>query len=124
MDRRRELKQQYKMTKPDMGLYIVRCNANNKVFLQPTQDLRTVEAGILVRLESGMHPNRELQKEWKDLGGDSFSMEVLEVLPYDSDASKTDYGDDLKLLQSMWEEQLQKDGKQLYQKRLPAPTKE
>ncbi len=124
MDRRRELKQQYKMTKPDMGLFIVRCNENNKVFLQATQDMRTVKAGILVRLESGMHPNRELQKEWKEFGGDSFCMEILEVLPYESDASKTDYSDDLKLLQSMWEEQLQKDGKQLYQKRLPTPPKE
>ncbi len=119
MDRRRELKRQYKMTRPDMGLFIVRCNKNNKVFLQPTQDLRTVQAGILVRLGSNMHPNRELQKQWNEYGEDAFTMEVLETLSYDEDASKTDYSEDLKLLESMWEEQLIRDGKQLYQKRIP-----
>ena len=117
MDRRRELKRQYKMTRPDMGLFIVRCNNNSKVLVQATPDLRTVQTGILIRLGSNMHPNRELQKEWNEFGEQAFSMEVLETLAYDEDASKTDYKEDLKLLQSMWEEELIKEGKQLYKKK-------
>ena len=119
MDRKRELKRQYKQTRPDMGLFIVRCKKNNKVFIQPTNDLRTVKNGILVRLAGGMHPNRELQKEWNGFGESAFSMEVLEQLPYGEDASRDDYSEELAVLQSMWEEELKQQGRHIYQTRLP-----
>lgn len=119
MDRRRELKRMYKQMRPDMGLFIVRCKRNNKVYIQTTNDLRTVQNGILVRLNGGMHPNRELQKEWDALGKDAFTMEVLEKLAYGDDASKTDYSEELDLLLAMWEDEMVKQGKEIYQKRIP-----
>lgn len=118
MDRRRELKQQYKQAKPEMGLFIVRCRHNDKLFIQPTNDLRTVKNGLLVRLKSNMHPNRELQQEYNAFGSEGFTMEVLETLAYSDDAGKTDYYEDLAVLQAMWEQELTAQGKILYRKRL------
>lgn len=115
----KKLKQQYKLTKPDMGIFKIASAVSSKAYLQATQDLRGTMNGALVRLRGGMHPWRELQKEWSEQGEGNFTIEILEHLPYDKDEAKTDYSEELKILELIWEEKLQKDGIVLYQKRLP-----
>lgn len=118
MDRRKELKEQYKLMKPEMGLFIIRSKFNNKCYLQATQNLRGVMNGTKAKLEAGSHPNRELQKEWKDFGSGNFTMDILENLKYDKDESKTDYSEELALLQMIWEEKLAEENLVFYRKRL------
>ncbi len=117
-NRKKELIEQYKRTKPQMGAFAISCKQNSKCYIQATQDLHGVMNGALARLNGGMHPFRELQKEWSEYGADSFTMEVLETLEYDKDESKTDYTEELALLQMIWEERITQDGKELYRKRL------
>ncbi len=121
MDRKKELKEWYKHMKPDMGIFIIRCKSNNKCYIQATHDLRGVMNGTKVRLESNMHPCRELQKEWNELGQENFVIEILEHLEYDKDETKTDYKDELALLQMIWEEKLAKEGLEFYKKRSQVP---
>jgi hypothetical protein len=116
--RKKELTMQYKQTKPPMGLFMIRSKTNNKYYLEGTQDLRGKMNGALVRLSGGMHPNRELQKEWSELGRDNFTAEILETLEYDKDESKTDYTDDLKLMQMICEEKFAAEGLAAYKKRI------
>jgi len=116
MDRKKELKQQYLQMKPDMGVLIIRSKHNNKCLIEITQNLRTTLNSIKFKLELGAYPNRELQKEWKDYGEGSFSIEVLENLEYDKDETKTDYKDDLALLQMDWEEKMAKNEIEFYKK--------
>ncbi|HYE11453.1 MAG TPA: GIY-YIG nuclease family protein [Patescibacteria group bacterium] len=118
MDRKKELKLLYKQTKPEMGIFMIRSNVNNKCYIQTTQDLRGVMNGAKVRLAAGMHPYKELQKDWNDLGSENFTIEILEMLEYDKDESKTDYTEDLALLQMIWEEKLTKENMEFYSKRL------
>jgi hypothetical protein len=106
MDRKKELKLQYKQMKPQMGIFIIRSKVNNKCYLQTTQDLRGVINGAKVRLGGGFHPNMELQKEWNEFGADNFTIEILERLEYGKDESKTDYSEELAILQMIWEEKL------------------
>jgi hypothetical protein len=63
-----------------------------------------------------MHPYLELQKEWNEFGPDAFTIEILENLEYEED--KTDYTDDLALMQMMWEEKLAGENKEFYKKRI------
>lgn len=118
MDRKKELKMQYKQMKPQMGIFIIRSRVNNKCFLKVTQDLRGVINGTKVRLEGGFHPNRELQKEWKEFGPENFTIEILENLEYDKDESKTDYSAELEVLQMLWEEKLTGENMEFYKKRI------
>ena len=118
MDRKRELKLQYKQMKPQMGIFIIRSKVNNKCYIQTTKDLRGVINGAKVRLDGHMHPNQELQKEWTDFGSENFTIEILENLEYDKDESKTDYTEDLDLLQMIWEEKLAKENLEFYKKRI------
>ena len=118
MDRKKELKMQYKQARPEMGIFIIRSKVNNKCYLQTTQDLRGVMNGAIARLTGGMHINKELQKEWTDFGSENFTFEILENLEYDKDESKTDYAEDLALLQMIWEEKLAKENMEFYKKRI------
>lgn len=116
--RKKELVNQYKHTKPRMGIFIIRCNVNNKCYIQTTQDLRGVMNGAMVRLAGGIHPYVELQKEWNEYGSENFTIEILENLEYDQDDSKEDYKEELALLQMIWEEKLTNENLEFYKKRL------
>ncbi|MGI6606715.1 MAG: GIY-YIG nuclease family protein [Peptococcia bacterium] len=117
--RKKELISQYKQTRPDMGIFIIRCKVNNKYYLEGTQNLKGRMNGAKARLAGGLHLYRELQKEWNELGEENFTFEVLENLEYDKeDEAKTDYTDDLVLLQMEWEEKLAKEGLVPYSKRV------
>jgi hypothetical protein len=116
--RKKELIAQYKQTRPQMGVFIIRCKKNTKYYLEGTQNLHGRINGTQARLAAGMHPNRELQKEWKEWGKENFTIEVLETLDYDKeDEAKTDYSDELALLQMDWEEKLAREKLVPYQKK-------
>lgn len=116
-DRRKALQQQYREMKPTMGLFAIRPRTGNKIYVQACKDLKSAMNGARARLDGGFHIYRELQNEWNALGPDSFAFEVLEELEYDKDESKTDYSEDLQILQMIWEEKLQQQGLQLYGQR-------
>ncbi|TGE31008.1 GIY-YIG nuclease family protein [Desulfosporosinus sp. Sb-LF] len=114
MDRKKELKEQYRQMKPDMGIFIIRSTLSNKCFIKKTPNLKGAMNSTLFQLEGGGHPNRELQKEWKDCGEEKFIIEILEKLEYDKDELRTDYTEDLTLLQMIWEEKLAKENLEFY----------
>jgi hypothetical protein len=116
MDRRKELKQQYKQMKPDMGIYAVYSKINNKYFVEATQNLKGKINGTKFKLGAGGHPNRELQREWTENGEENFAIEILEKLEYDKDESKTDYSEELALLEMMWRERLAEKGIEFYKR--------
>jgi hypothetical protein len=116
MDRKKELKEQYKQMKPDMGIFIIRSNFGNKCLVEATKNLKAKLNGVKFQLEMGSHLNRELQQDWKENGGEGFIIEVLEQLEYDKDETKTDYSDDLALLLMEWEEKLTRENYQFYRK--------
>lgn len=106
MDRKKELKEQYKQMRPDMGIVGIRSKKEDWCYIEGTQNLRATTNGTYFKLQSGFHPSRELVKKWKEYEEDNFIFEVLEQLEYDKDETKTDYTDDLALLVMEWEEKL------------------
>lgn len=106
MDRKKELKELYKNFKPDMGVFIIKSNFNDKYYIEETQDLKSSINRTKFQLNLGSHPNKELQKHWKEYGESSFTIEVLEKLKYDKDESKVDYSEELNILKMIWDEKL------------------
>lgn len=106
MGRKKELKEQYKQMKTEMGIFIVQNKVNNRYLLITTQNLKGMINRVRFQLKSGGHPNRELQQEWKEFGEDSFDFKILEVLEYDKDESKTDYSEELCIMDIVWTEKL------------------
>lgn len=113
MDRKKELKRQYQQMKPQMGVFIIRSQADNQCYLEATKDLRGVMNSTLFKLRAGGHRNQNLQKAWDENDEDNFVIEILENLEYEDDSDK-DYTDDLALLKTLWEEKVIADGLKLY----------
>ncbi len=117
MDRKKELKEEYRQMKSDMGLVIIRSNFDKKYYIESSRNLNATINGSRFKLNAGNHLYQELQKEWNKHGESSFTIEVLERLEYDKDELKTDYKEDLKALQEIWIEKLTEEGLIMYQKR-------
>ncbi len=100
--------------KPDMGIFAIRSKTNGKCYIETARDLKGAVNRNRFQLETGSHPVRELQKEWKDFGAGNFTVQVLENLEYDKDESKTDYNEELALLRMIWEESLAKENAEFY----------
>jgi len=116
--RRKELLEQFKQMKPDMGIFMIRSQTSHKCFLETSHNLRGRINSTLFKLNGGVHPNRELQKEWREQGADNFSIEILETLKYDEDESKTDYREELTILQMVWEDRLSGENALFYSKNI------
>lgn len=114
MDRRKELKEMYKNSRPDMGVLIIRSNSSDKCYIEGTQDLKGTINGIKFKLNAGMHPNKNLQTAWKEKGESGFTIEILEKLKYDTEEGKTNYSEELNIIKMIWEDKLCKREMKFY----------
>ena len=116
-NRKKELREQYKLMKPEMGIFSI-CSLDKSVcYIEATQNLKAVINSAKAKLLNNMHPNLEFQKIWTSIGSESFKFEILENLQYDKDESKTDYNEELIILQMIWEERLLKEDIRVYKKK-------
>lgn len=105
-ERKKQLKEAYKQYKPDMGVFLFTCKETNHSYIGFSQDLRAVLNGLKFKLGANGCHNKDLQKEWSEYGEAAFSIEILDRLDYDKDEAKTDYSEELALLQEMWKDKL------------------
>lgn len=111
---KKDLQKQYKGMKPDMGIFAIINRSDTTFFLEATQDLKGTMNSSRFKLNFGSHPNKCLQKEWKEIGEDGFEIKILEKLDYDNDETKTDYSEELALLKMIWIEKLEKESSKQY----------
>lgn len=104
MENRKALKDQYKRSKPDMGVFAIKSLVSGKCLIEAAGDLKSAMNSARFQLDFGSYRNKELQAQWKEEGSEAFLIEVLELLPYDDDASKTDYREELAILKMLWKE--------------------
>lgn len=102
---RKALTRAYKETPRPMGVYRVRNTVTGKSLVASSVDLPAILNRHKAALRLGGHTNKELQKDWNELGPEAFEFEVLDTLsPSDRPGDKP--ADDLKELEAMWIEKL------------------
>ncbi|MGE5474968.1 MAG: GIY-YIG nuclease family protein [Ignavibacteriales bacterium] len=111
MDRRKELKQQYKEMKVEAGVYQVKNKINQKIFVTSTMNLRTLNG----KKGGGFPHVIGLNKDWIEYGPENFEFEVLEVLEK-KDEPFFDTAGALKKLEEKWINQLKPFGEKGYNK--------
>ena len=112
IDRKARIRE-YKETSQPAGIYRVRNSATGKSLVGSTVNLPGMLNRQRFQLEHGSHPDRELQKDWNELGPDAFEFEALDRLePRDEPAY--DSTEDLRVLKEMWLEKLTASGEPLY----------
>jgi len=76
--RRKALVREYRERKQQIGVYAVRCEAVDKVWVAPTRNLDKQKNALWFTLRGGSHPNRSLQSTWNAQGEAAFQYEILE----------------------------------------------
>jgi group I intron endonuclease len=102
---RKTLIREYKEAARPMGVYQVRNTVNGKSFVGTSVDLPSILNRHRAALRFGGHTNRELQKDWNELGPEAFEFEVLDTLT-PSDRPGYNPSDDLRELEELWLEKL------------------
>jgi len=111
--KRKELLEEYKQLKTYMGVIQITNNANGKIYIAAYPNLKNKWLTIQAQLVIGRHVNARLQKDWKELGPEAFTYEVLE----EKDAGEVnDMRWELKQMEKAWLEKLQPYGDKGYNK--------
>lgn len=114
MDRKKQLKQLYKEITVEAGVYQIKNNENEKVFIGSTPNLKTLN-GVKFSLENDTHMNKALQADWHQLGKGAFNFDILEILKKQDDPYFNEK-EALLELEKKWLNQLQPYGEQGYNK--------
>ena len=112
MPDRKELIRRYKETPQPAGVYRVRNLVGGTSLLGSSPDLPAVLNRERFQLDAGLHPDKELQKDWRELGPNAFAFETLDRLE-PSSAPGYDPTADLQVLKEMWFEKLTASGESL-----------
>lgn len=80
--RKRELLEEYKNRRPDMGVLSFKCTATGESFLGISTDIKADFNSTRFKLSSGGYPNKRLQALWNEYGAEGFCLSVLKVLEY------------------------------------------
>lgn len=105
MDNRKELIRIYKETPIEAGVYQIKNNENQKIYIGSLRNFKSLNR-IRLMLETSTHPNKELQKDWKFFGKDTFTFDILEKLKKKED-SYFNEKEALKNLENKWLVKLQ-----------------
>lgn len=102
---KKEIKREYRQRAPDMGIFQIRNLENGKVRIGRAMDLNGKLNSERFQLKNNLHMNRELQRDYNELGETRFAFEVLDRLrPRESPGH--DPGRELKELEDLWLEKL------------------
>jgi hypothetical protein len=112
IDRKARIRE-YKETPRPAGVYRVRNTATGKSLVGSTANLPGMLNRQRFQLENGSHPDRELQRDWDEIGSDAFEFEALDRLEL-KDEPAYDPTEDLRVLKEMWLEKLTATGEPLY----------
>ena len=93
------------------GVFLIRNNLNDKVFLAAGVDLHGLINRNKFQLTDGSHANRQLQADWHELGSNNFAFEIVDEL-------RPGAGDDpraeVETLEKLWLEKLKPFGERGY----------
>ncbi len=110
---RRELNREYTERVKPAGVYQVKNLANGKVLLGSSLNLEGPLNRHKFMLKIGSHLNKDLQKDWDELGAEKFAFEILEQVQVKDDPN-FNLKDELTLLEMIWLEKLQPFGERGY----------
>ena len=113
MKARKEIHREYKERVKPSGVFQIKNIANGKVLLGSSLNLEGPLNKHRFMLRINGHPNKELQKDWNELGPDQFVFEILETVLIKEDPH-FNLKDELTLLEEIWWERLQPFGERGY----------
>ncbi|HSB27927.1 MAG TPA: GIY-YIG nuclease family protein [Pyrinomonadaceae bacterium] len=112
----KKIKQEYKLVKRPLGVFLIRNTTNDKVYLAAGTDIQGIINRHKFALSMGSHRSKDLQKDWNELGADKFEFEILDQTKPTDDAGFDARGE-LQVMEEMWLEKMEPYGERGYNER-------
>jgi hypothetical protein len=109
----KQLKKEYQQTRRAIGVFLIRNNLNDKVFLAAGVNLPGLINRHKFQLIHGNHFNKELQVDWNAFGSNNFAFEIVDELSPRA-AAELDERAEVEFLEKLWLEKLQPFGDRGY----------
>ena len=106
---RRALTRQYKQTKPAAGVFTLTNQANGRVVVGGSLQLKGAMNRMRFELKMRLHRSQALQKDWTAHGAEQFSFSVVDPVK-EPDDPHFHYQVELGSLPSLWREAVPCDG--------------
>lgn len=116
MINKKEIKKEYKNQKHPVGLFAVKNNPDNKMFIGISLNLPAKLRGITFELELGSHTYHDLANDYKRLGKDNFEIFILDQIEIKEETDR-ELLNELETLEAMWVEKLKSEGVTFYNKK-------
>lgn len=110
---KKRLKKNYQQNPRPMGVFVIRNNLTDKVFLEAGLDLHGIINRHKFQLKNSVHQNKSLQVDWNEFGSNNFAFEIVDELTPRNDP-EFDYRAELDFLEKLWLEKLQPYGERGY----------
>ena len=111
---KKEIKDSYKEMKFQIGVFQIRNRVNNKIYIESSTDLITIWNRHKFQLNSGHHPNKNLQKEWIEFGQENFTYEILSEIKQEDIKTIDHYRKEAKHFEALFIDELQPFGDKGY----------
>lgn len=111
---RKELINEYKNTKPRIGVFQIRNTINGKVFIEGSTNLDKIWNRHSTELRFGNHRNKALQQDWNSHGPESFHFEILSEIAQPDDNPIFNASQEVKGLEKLFLEERQPFGERGY----------
>ncbi len=102
LSRKKELLNEWKNRRPEMGLVAMTCKKSGEMFVGISTDTQFAFNSHRFQLSINRHPNKQLQQLWQQYGENGFNYSVVKILKYEN---KED--DQTEKLTSLLEEYLE-----------------
>ena len=99
MKKKKELLEEWKNRRPEMGVISFLCKATGESFLGTSKDTKADFNSNRFKLLTGNHPNKRMQELWQQYGEAGFEYVVLKVLKYED--PQEDHTDELEELREL-----------------------
>ena len=117
----KQLKKDYQQTPRAIGVFLIRNNINDKVFLAAGLNLQGLINRHKYALEHRGHRNKQLQADWNEFGSNNFAFEIIDELSPRAGV-EVDYRAEVTFLEDLWLEKLKPFGERGYN--VPKLTRE
>lgn len=108
MKTRKELKEEYRQSKPTMGVFKIENKTNGKLLIEASTNIPSLWNRYRMELKMGSCRNIALQDDWKEYGADNFVFEILSEMEH-KDEADLDYNKELEILKDMVVDELKLD---------------
>ncbi|HEY5534481.1 MAG TPA: GIY-YIG nuclease family protein [Ignavibacteria bacterium] len=112
---KKEIKEEYKQKVFKKGVFQIRNIKSGKIYIGSSTNLDVVWNSHKFRLETGIHPDKELQIDWNESGSKNFVYEILQELKESGEPS-VDYDREVRGLEALCIEELKSFGNKIYNK--------